>query len=255
MKEITLSEKEQNEFSYKRINFVTNITTALRRENEALIEQEETINRAKRQFHTFCRRHITERKLREMATEGIEIKETYADILQFQENMMTTVERADQYAREYISKKDQEVQAFINSVHNHLLNVTEQLRTIPNNTRIKVGDKLRNIYHFTIPEWEDEDGKIRIRENIDWILEQLESNTFKNEQGLEDTGKVRKHIEMWLDTRQLLQVVMNDKTMKVSCRKVTNDNKVSHRLTSWEQSNQWSGGEKWSKNMTLFLGI
>src|SRR5699024_5499220 len=24
---------------------------------------------------------------------------------------------------------------------------------------------------------------------------------------------------------------------------------------SWEKSNRWSGGERWSKNMTLFLGI
>ncbi|MDX8045358.1 hypothetical protein SH601_05085 [Gracilibacillus sp. S3-1-1] len=43
--------------------------------------------------------------------------------------------------------------------------------------------------------------------------------------------------------------------MKVHCRKVTNDNQISTRSYSWEQSNVWSGGEKWSKNMTLFLGI
>lgn len=35
--------------------------------------------------------------------------------------------------------------------------------------------------------------------------------------------------------------------MKVSCRKVTNNNQVSRRLTAWEKSNKWSGGEKWSK--------
>ncbi|MDP4085494.1 MAG: hypothetical protein Q8934_12900 [Bacillota bacterium] len=43
--------------------------------------------------------------------------------------------------------------------------------------------------------------------------------------------------------------------MKVTCRKVTNDNQVTTRSYSWEQTNVWSGGEKWSKNMTLFLGI
>ena len=48
---------------------------------------------------------------------------------------------------------------------------------------------------------------------------------------------------------------MNNESMKVSCRKVTNDNQVTTRSYTWEQSNVWSGGEKWSKNMTLFLGI
>ncbi len=60
---------------------------------------------------------------------------------------------------------------------------------------------------------------------------------------------------MWLQSKQLLQQVMNNEVMKVTCRKVTNDNKVTTRSYSWEQSNVWLGGEKWSKNMTLFLGI
>src|SRR5699024_6355043 len=103
--------------------------------------------------------------------------------------------------------------------------------------------------------WTEEEGKTRIRNYMDWILEQLESDRFHDSHGVEDTGQARKEIETWLDTKQLLQVVMENQAMKVSCRKVTNDNKVTQRLTTWEQSNKWSGGEKWSKNMTLFLGI
>ncbi len=49
---------------------------------------------------------------------------------------------------------------------------------------------------------------------------------------------------------------MGGKEIKVKCRKVTNDGKVSSMYYAWESSNQWSGGgEKWSKNMALFLGI
>ena len=48
---------------------------------------------------------------------------------------------------------------------------------------------------------------------------------------------------------------MNDKSIKVKCRKVTADGKVSSYPNSWESSNHWSGGEKWSKNMALFLGL
>ena len=38
-------------------------------------------------------------------------------------------------------------------------------------------------------------------------------------------------------------------------RKVSNDNRISNTPVKWETSNSWSGGEKWSKNMALFLGI
>src|SRR5690606_41563428 len=99
------------------------------------------------------------------------------------------------------------------------------------------------------------EGKQRIRDYIEWIMLQLESDRYVKENGLQDETKVRNDIEMWLQTKQLLQVVMKNEGMKVSCRKVTNENKVSTRSYSWEQSNVWSGGEKWSKNMTLFLGL
>src|SRR5690606_1751358 len=99
------------------------------------------------------------------------------------------------------------------------------------------------------------EGKQRIRDYIEWIMLQLESDRYVKENGLQDETKVRNDIEMWLQTKQLLQVVMKNEGMKVSCRKVTNENKVTTRSYSWEQSNVWSGGEKWSKNMTLFLGL
>lgn len=97
--------------------------------------------------------------------------------------------------------------------------------------------------------------KKRIRDYIEWILTQLESERYVKPDGSQDDMKIRKDIEMWLQSKQLLQNVMKNEAMKVSCRKVTNENKVTTRSYSWEQSNVWSGGEKWSKNMTLFLGI
>ncbi|WP_230459032.1 hypothetical protein [Terrilactibacillus tamarindi] len=116
-------------------------------------------------------------------------------------------------------------------------------------------DDWKTIFTFKIPVWEEEVGKMRIRDYVEWILKQLESDRFLNEQNRQDDEKIRKEVEMWLQSKQLLQMVMNNEVMKVSCRKVTNDNKVTTRSYSWEQSNVWSGGEKWSKNMTLFLGI
>jgi uncharacterized protein YPO0396 len=62
-------------------------------------------------------------------------------------------------------------------------------------------------------------------------------------------------LDKWLDAKQLLQKVFQQGAIRISCRKVTNDQQVTGATYSWEESNRWSGGEKWSKNMTLFLGI
>ncbi|MNZ86504.1 hypothetical protein D3C78_1053250 [compost metagenome] len=130
-----------------------------------------------------------------------------------------------------------------------------ELRELPKKTRIRLLDGWREIYSFSIPEWDDQDGRDRIREHIEWILNQLEKGNFLDEHGKEMHNDVRKSLEKWLDSKQLLQVVLNGQSMKVTCRKVMNDYQVTKASYSWEQSNRWSGGEKWSKNMTLFLGL
>ncbi|MFD1955291.1 hypothetical protein ACFSL6_14195 [Paenibacillus thailandensis] len=74
--------------------------------------------------------------------------------------------------------------------------------------------------------------------------------------GTEQPAAIRKDIEKWLDAKQLLQKVFQQgAVIRISCRKVNNDQQVTGATYSWEESNRWSGGEKWSKNMTLFLGV
>lgn len=252
---VYLTEKELVDFRYKRMDFVNAQIEQLEKSAETLQSAGDKITEAKQQFKRFCYRTVTNQKMREMATSGIDEQHTYNDILDFQQHLIITIEKADQYARNYIANQDKEVRAFINSMHNHLINVVEQLKVIPKQTKVKIGEKSKEIFLFTIPEWQEEDGKNRIQAYLDWILEQLEADQFKQEQGTEDEGKIRKHVETWLHTKQLLQVVMDNQVMKVTCRKVTNDNQITSRPTSWEQSQKWSGGEKWSKNMTLYLGI
>ena len=252
---LSLSAEEATAFTYERQRFIEGITESLKAGRQAVEEAKSRVERAKRSFREFCNASIKDMKMRQMAINGIEHKETYEDIIDFKKNMMRSVESATNYANEHIRQKDAELQAFINHIHTHLRTLVEELKQIPNKTRVKVGDEWKRIFTFTIPEWEEEVGKTRIRNHIEWILQQLESERFMNEHGQQDEAKVRKEIEMWLQSKQLLQVIMNNEGMKVNCRKVTNDNKVTTRSYSWEQSNVWSGGEKWSKNMTLFLGI
>jgi len=252
---ISLNTEETMQFTYHRQRFIREITDDLQSNQRAVEEMKNRVEQAKSLFRNFCHRSIKDVKMRQMALNGIEHKVTYEDIIEFKKNMMRSVESATNYANEHIRQKDAELQAFINHIHSHLRTVVEEINQIPKKTRVKVGDDWKQIFTFSIPDWKEEVGKTRIRDYIEWILQQLESDRFMNDHGRQDDGKVRKEIEMWLQTKQLLQIVMNNETMKVSCRKVTNDNKVTTRSYSWEQSNLWSGGEKWSKNMTLFLGI
>lgn len=252
---ISLSTEESIHFSYNRKKFVKAITDELKKNQELVELESKEVEHAKRQFREFCLNHISDIKLQQMAINGVEHKQDYEEIIDFKKNMIIRIEKSSRYANEHIRQSDEDVQHFINSIHSHLLTLVEELKQIPKKTKVKVLDDWKQIFSFTIPEWGEEIGKMRIREYIEWILQQLESEQFLNEQGIQDDGKVRKEIEMWLQSKQLLQMVMNNEVMKVSCRKVTNDNKVTTRSYSWEQSNIWSGGEKWSKNMTLFLGI
>lgn len=252
---LSLSAEETLEFTYHRKGFVQSITKDLK-ENKAFVEGElKEVERAKRKYREFCINEISNIKLQQMAINGVERKQTFQDLNNFKKNMLITIEKSSHYANEHIRKSDEDLQLFINQIHTHLKTLVEELKQIPKNTRVKVVDDWKQIFTFTIPEWEDEVGKMKIRDYIEWILQQLELDRFLDDQGMQDDGKVRKEIEMWLQSKQLLQVVMNNEVMKVSCRKVTNDNQVTTRSYSWEQSNVWSGGEKWSKNMTLFLGI
>lgn len=250
-----ISTEERLSFSYNRKKFARTITEELKRQKVLVQEERKTVGQEKRRFREFCVQHISDIKLQNMAVNGVENKQSYEELLDFKKNMLLRIERITRYANEHIRKNDEDLQLFINQIHSHLLTIVEELKQIPKMTKVKVGDDWKLIFSFTIPEWEEEVGKIRIREYIEWILKQLESERFFNEQGMEDDSKVRKEIETWLQSKQLLRDVMNNEVMKVSCRKVGNDNQVSTRSYSWELSNVWSGGEKWSKNMTLFLGI
>ena len=251
----SLTSEEILDYTYNRKKFVKSITDELTRNKEVVETEKKEVGRAKNAFRDFCLNHISDIKLQQMAISGVENKQNYQDITDFKKNMLNRIEKISNYANEHIRESDKDLQLFINQIHTHLLTIVEELKQIPKKTRVKVEDDWKQIFTFSIPEWEEETGKTRIRDYIEWILQQLESDRYLNEQGVQDEGKVQKEIEMWLQSKQLLQMVMNNEVMKVSCRKVTNDNKVTTRSYSWEQSNVWSGGEKWSKNMTLFLGI
>ncbi|WP_114571944.1 coiled-coil domain-containing protein [Exiguobacterium flavidum] len=254
-----LTTEQENDFTYGRGAVADKIGEYLNRA-EAMVEQEKgKVDREKEAFKTFCKTHISNIKMREMARQGIERKQSYQEIVAFHELMKVRIQTAIKYCDENIMQHDKMLEQYVLHIQNHLRTVVEELALIPRKTKVKTEEKWKEIFKFTIPEWTEEDGKLRIRRHIEWILEELDkgltSGRFLNSEGQEDAGKVRRHIEMWTHSKQLLQTVMDGKEIRVACRKVTNDNQISTKSYSWDESNAWSGGEKWSKNMALFLGI
>lgn len=251
---ISLAAEDRKQLPYNQSKFVEQMIRELNKSLDVVETFRGDTFRERQALLRFCQ-GISDVKMRKKAEEGISANVIYEDLVQFKNNMVIRVEQATKYANEHIRQKDAELQAFINQIHNHLITLSSELRQIPKKTRVKIEDTWKEIYAFTIPDWKEEAGKTRIREHIEWILSRLEADEYIDEHGQQDNTKVRKDIEKWLQTKQLLRIVMENEVMKVTCRKVTNDNKVSSRYYLWESSNSWSGGEKWSKNMTLFLGL
>lgn len=253
--EAVLSSEEITELTYSRRKTCDEIIAELEARFNALQSEGKKVERAKADYIDFCRQDILDIRMREMAIQGIENKDTYEEVLKYKGLLEGRIQTAIKYAEQNIISHDQQLEQFIIHIHAHIKKIADELKLIPKKTSVKVDDQWKEIFSFHIPDWDEQEGKADIRDYIHWILDQLEKEGYKDENGHDDVGKIKKDLEKWLQSKQLLHVVMKNQSMKVTCRKVTNDNKVTKGSYSWEQSNVWSGGEKWSKNMTLFLGI
>ncbi|QQK76505.1 hypothetical protein HUG15_13630 [Salicibibacter cibarius] len=250
---LSVHEAQRLEHDQRRI--IQETTDALKDTAGELQKKQKGLQHAASDFIQFCRDHVQDVKLQQKAIKGIEQKRTYEDVLQFRRNMKQALEHAIRINEETIRTYDKQFEQFIAQMHTHLSAVKQELEMIPKKTRVKAGDDWKQIYTFTIPGWEEDEGRSRLRRHVEWIIEQLDEERYQTSDGSPDTTRMRKDIETWLQSKQLLQQVFNGQPMKVTCRKVTNDTRVTTSRYSWEQSNKWSGGERWSKNMTLFLGI
>ena len=250
-----LSDELKQTIPYKRQEVTTAAKEKLDRVNKLLDKKTLETEEQKKVFINFCDSEIIDVKLKDMAASGVKFKNTLNDIEEWKKRLNERITRTIQIALDDIREHDKEVQQFINQLHSYLVTMVQELKSIPKKTRIKVEDEWKEVFIFNVPEWDEKEGKEELARHIDWMLNQLESDRFRDENGIELPEQAKKEIEKWLKSKQLLQIVMKQNTIKVKCRKVTNDGKMRSAPFSWEVSNSWSGGEKWSKNMTLFLGI
>ncbi len=254
-KNYELSEEEKSQIPYKRNSIIKGHINEYKSILESMNKEKEHVSKEKDEFIKFCENNINDIKLKDMAVSGVRMKNTLSEIEKWQNMMNERISRAIDMAESDMREHDKEIQQFINHIHSYLVTVCDELRSIPKKTRIKIDDAWKDVFVFDVPSWDEKEGRQNISEYIDFIIEKLEDEKFKDESGLENSEKIRTEIEKSLVTKQLLKVVMGDKVIKVKCRKVTNDGKMRSAPFSWEISNNWSGGEKWSKNMSLFLGI
>lgn len=250
-----LTEELKRDFPYNRIGFVNELIGELTNIDKYLEEAKEKVNVQKNKFVNFCNTEIKDPRLREKTISGVRQKNEYKGIVNWQKKMINNINRTIKIAQDDMRQHDKDLEQFIKHLFTHLDRLTTELRNIPKKTRIKVEDKWKEIFIFKVPEWKEQEGKEELRKHVDWMINQLENDEFKNDDGSNNDTNIRNKVEKWLQSKHLLKIVLKNNDIKVSCRKVTNDGKVSSAPTTWQNSNKWSGGEKWSKNMTLFLGI
>lgn len=252
-----LTMDERSQFAYHRRMYADGCVQELIGNYRDLQAEQDKVKKGRQHLNDFVRSKVKDVKLQQMTLQGIESKGTYSEVVDFQQAMNQRIQMAIHIWEQTLQTHDQELQQFIHHIHTHVKLIVQELREIPKKTRVRTEDGWKDIFSFFIPVWDDREGKERISQHVEWIVQQLERLTKQDTQpgNPKDNNEIRRNLEKWLDTRQLIQVVLSGEVMKVSCRKVGNDQILSKAAYSWEQSNRWSGGEKWSKNMTLFLGL
>jgi len=243
------------DFSYQTTGIVNQYIIKLQEEQDRVNQLREVLLLQKRRLELFCQEEIKDIRLRRKVLYGLELRDNYQEVLDWQSRLGQRIALAIRHAEDDMREHDRELQQFINYLHNYLQTMAGELRIIPRKTRVKVEEDWKDIFLFEVPDWDEQEGKSELRRHVDWMISQIESDQYKDDSGNEDYARLHRDIEKWLRPQQLLRNVMKEKNIKVRCRKVTADGKVSSHPSPWESSNQWSGGEKWSKNMALFLGI
>ncbi|RNB82525.1 hypothetical protein EDM59_20440 [Brevibacillus nitrificans] len=253
--DVAVREDEILTFPYQRTDTVRKRLHSLAQKQDMEVKELKKVTAEQERFKRFCEDNIRNIKLRDTAKAGIQNKQNYSEVREWADSLSKTIANSIRVLEDNLQGRDKELQDFITIVHTHLQRIAAELKTIPKKTSVKVEGGRREVYHFHVPEWKEEMGKQLLRQQVDWMLSRLDGDEFKDPEGKEDLGKMKKFIYTQLQSKSLLGIVMGNDSIRVKCRKVSKDGQVSGALSSWEESNKWSGGEKWSKNMTLFLGI
>lgn len=252
-----LNETIEQEFMYElKVRVIVNqLLEHLAQLKHSVEAGQKGIEERKLDFKLFCQKEIRDSKLRNMAVQGITQKQNYEALVVWKDNIVERINHTLAILERDLVDQDQQISQFIIHLYAYLKTVAGELAEIPKNTRVNTEEGWKTIYEFVIPSWQEDSGKEKIRNHIYSLLDDIEGNNFLDDTGKEDPQKIKKYIKEQFKLRNLLKVVMGNDAIRIRCRKVSNISDISSQKYSWETSNKWSGGEKWSKNMALYLGI
>ncbi len=244
-----LSKKEKERLKVSPDNFINDLFRELAMHAGILKALQFDVTKSKEKVVNYCRDHVDDFRLKEAITNGLMEKTDYNELLIYQERMTDIINRTIQLANDDKRESDTEIITFLSHLLTYVKSVIHELSILQKKTMIELESGNKQIFVFDIPKYKDEDAKEQLRLYIDEMIELFE------EEGELDEDSIRRLIEERLSVKNLIGVILSHIPIKIKCRKVTNDLKINRAPMSWEHSNKWSGGEKWSKNMTLFLGI
>lgn len=202
-------------------------------------------------FRAYCETAVADVKLRSSIVDGIRYKREYTAYLEWQDKSRARLERVISVSEEERKGHYAHLEHMINHMILHLQDVCNGLGELAAKTRIKIGETTKAIFQIQVPPWQEAAARTSIRTYLNDLTAELDQADGE-EEGQET--KVRAILEKKLRTQQVLRCIFGHQAIKVRCRKATSGNTFSERPFSWEESNKWSGGEMWSKNMALFLG-
>ena len=251
-----LTSDDANTFPYQSRTMVARLLEVLKKSQEQLERRKNEVEKAKNNFENFCQSsNFQNEKMRQNVLNGIRQRQGYQQMLTWEKELKHSIQAANTVAEHNMQAYNEDIKHFINQLHLHLVSICDEILIIQKMTGVKVEEHYKTIYEIKTPVWEENTAKEKLMEHLEWMTDQLAADSYKQEDGLEDSKKIRKNIERWLSPSYLFTRISPNKGFTVGVRKVSNDNRISNYPMDWATSNSWSGGEKWSKNMALFLGI
>lgn len=216
--------------------------------------QREKNRAAKDSFITYCEQHIREERRRRHIVDGIRSKDAYEDYVEWRAVILKTIQQSISLAETERQEHFSHIEHMVEHMTLYLQEIGRGLKEIAAKTRIRTESGTKDIYTLHFAEKKDSEMRTAIRSYLSSLTERLDSEAFLDEDGREDSRKVKDELQKKLRTQQILAATLGNHAVKVKCRKATSVGTFSERPYDWEESNKWSGGEVWCKNMALFLG-
>lgn len=228
--------------------------TATKAVYEKVAQQKQVCQEAKDTFIRYCETQVQDERLRRSIVDGIRSKKDYQEYSNWQNKNKHRLQLMISLSESERKNHYEQMEHMVNQMELYIHDVCNGLQELADKTRIKVGETSKNIYQITVPDWDAAMARTAIRTYLNDLALALESDDYKDELGQENSKKVQETLRKRLRTQQLVNGIFGNHAIRVRCRKATSSNDFSERAHSWEDSNKWSGGEMWSKNMALFLG-